>query len=194
MGGYGSGYRRGRKPTVEQMQPLAQTAAGFASHLPPAAQAAGQGAITVRYASGRFFVQQTIQLQAVRLGKGGTVQRWYAVCPTCGNRRAILYSQPNGLTCRACLRLGYTSTQSRPAGKSKAAARSALESAHKRLTAYREKLARARAGSKHHTALLGKIAALTARVGGQPIDDRAAAITSPAPPAHHTASAQQIKD
>jgi len=133
MGGSGSGWRRGRKLTVEECAVLHTSALAFAyfsgdgtegrSHTPgtitfqctrervagdsPALRLKG---ITLPDGI-RLIPAELLRLVATRPYFGGV--RWWVVCPGCGSRAGKLYLPPGrcSLRCRKCHGLTYRSVQ-----------------------------------------------------------------------------------
>jgi hypothetical protein len=77
----------------------------------------GRGVVwTVDRAAERAtFGAQSIELVSTAPHLGGL--RWWALCPGCRGRCALLYAGPSGLRCRACYRLAYASTRESPQGR-----------------------------------------------------------------------------
>jgi hypothetical protein len=61
------------------------------------------------WASGGMDHRLSVTLASTAPNFGG--QRWWALCPTCGRRCAILYGHGRGFACRLCRRLAYKSTR-----------------------------------------------------------------------------------
>jgi hypothetical protein len=138
MGGFGSGVRAGRRPTVEESFSLSASVIRRASVHPrsqdrltvtwrsrsgnvtwscavrvDAVARAETCAILLDYTSpiSRFPLTQRIDVVRLRLAFG---VRWYLVCPRCSIRRASSLHLPPGellFGCRACHGLGYESSR-----------------------------------------------------------------------------------
>jgi hypothetical protein len=67
------------------------------------------------WASGGIDHRLSLTLASTAPYFGG--QRWWALCPTCGRRCAILYGYGRGFACRLCLRLAYESTRENEFGR-----------------------------------------------------------------------------
>ena len=64
-------------------------------------------ALVLAWSSGGVPYRVTITLEPTMPFFGG--ERWWALCPACGRRVAIVYRYASGFACRCCLSLAYTS-------------------------------------------------------------------------------------
>lgn len=139
MGGFGSGWHRGRKLTVENCVSLVASQARRAGHLPNGCSETylplthpqtGERVETLHYAfvenkqgfrilwlrsmvwqDKRLDLEQRIPLMTTRPYFGGV--RWWFACLSCQRRVGRLYLPPgrNYFACRHCYNLTYRSAQ-----------------------------------------------------------------------------------